>query len=130
MPDDSWMKSVHHDGSPYYVVGEALQIGSTLTLRIRADAEAPIARVFLRTTPNGGQYIQEMHPASREKVARWWETELKLQMPRTDYRFFLQLSQGGYWFYAGGITRHAPTDATDFKILANYQNPAWVQSSV
>ncbi len=130
MPNDSWMKSVHHDGSPYYVTGKGLQIGSSLTLRLRADVDAPIERVFLRTTPNGQQYMQEMRPAQVEKVARWWEIELKLQMPRTGYRFFLQASQGGYWFSAGGITRHAPTDVTDFKILANYQHPSWVQSSV
>ncbi len=130
MADDSWTKSVHHDGSPYYVVGHALQIGSTLTLRLRADADAPIERVFLRTTPNGGQYTQEMRPAQIEQVARWWEIELKLQMPSTSYRFFLQSNEGGYWFSAGGVTRHAPTDASDFKILANYQNPAWVQQSV
>ena len=130
MPDDSWMKSVHHDGSPYYVVGNELRIGSTLTLRLRADVNAPIERVFLRTTPDGSQRIQEMRPAQVEQVARWWEIELKRQMPRISYRFFLQTSQGGYWFSAGGITRHVPTDATDFKILANYQNPAWVQYSI
>jgi alpha-glucosidase len=130
MADDSWMKSVHHDGSPYYVVGNESRIGSTLRLRLRADVGAPIERVFLRTTPNGSQRIQEMRPAQIEKVACWWEIELKLQMPRTSYRFFLQSSEGGYWFSAGGITRHAPTDATDFTILASYQNPAWVQSSV
>ena len=28
------------------------------------------------------------------------------------------------------MTRHAPTDATDFAILANYQAPSWVQESV
>lgn len=130
MPDDSWMKSVHHDGSPYYVMGNESRIGSTLTLRLRADVDAPVERVFLRTTPNGSQRIQEMRPAQFEKIARWWEIELKLQMPRTNYRFFLQSSQGSYWFSAGGITRHAPTDATDFTILANYQQPTWVQSSV
>lgn len=130
MPNDSWMKSVHHDGSPYYVVGQSMRIGDTLALRLRADVDAPIERVFLRTTPNGTQYIQEMRPAQVETVARWWEIELKLQMPRTNYRFFLQSSEGGYWFSAGGITRHAPADTSDFKILANYQNPAWVNSSV
>ena len=130
MPNDTWTKSVHHDGSPYYVVGKALQTGSTVTLRLRADVEAPIERVYLRTTPNGEQRMQEMRPAQIEEVARWWEIDLKLHMPRTNYRFFLQSSKGGYWLSAGGITRHAPTDAVDFKILANYHDPAWVQQSV
>ncbi|MGH2495804.1 MAG: maltodextrin glucosidase [Ktedonobacteraceae bacterium] len=130
MPNDSWTKSVHHDGSPYYVTGKVFQIGSTLTLRLRADVEAPIERVFLRTTPNGELRMQEMRPAQIEQIARWWEIDLKLHMPRTNYRFFIDASDGGYWLSTAGITRHAPTDATDFKILANYQNPAWVQESV
>ncbi len=130
MPDDFWTKSVHHDGSSYYVTGKAAQTGVSLTLRLRADVEAPIERVFLRTTPNGEQRIQEMRPAQVEEVARWWEIDLKLHMPRTNYRFFIQTSDGGYWLSAGGITRHAPTDATDFKILANYHDPEWVRNSV
>jgi alpha-glucosidase len=130
MPYDSWTKSVHHDGSPYYVVGNTFLTGSTLTLRLRADVEAPIERVFLRTTPNGEQRMQQMRPSEVQEVVRWWEIELKLQMPRTNYRFFIQSSDGGYWFSAEGITRHAPTDAADFKMLANYHDPAWVQQSV
>jgi alpha-glucosidase len=130
MANDFWTKSVHHDGSSYYVTGKAAQTGATLTLRLRADIEAPIERVFLRTTPNGEQRMQEMRPAQVEEVARWWEIDLKLHMPRTNYRFFIQTSEGGYWLSAGGITRHAPTDATDFKILANYHDPEWVHNSV
>lgn len=130
MPNDHWTKSVHHDGSPYYVVAKTFQTGSTITLRLRADIEAPIERVFLRTTPNGQQQMQEMRPAQTEGLSRWWEIDLKLHMPRTNYRFFVHASDGGYWLSAGGITRHAPTDATDFKILANYHAPAWVQESV
>src|SRR5581483_1019906 len=130
MPNDDWTKSVHHDGSPYYVMGEADQIGAVLTLRMRADEDAPIERVFLRTIPNGEQRIQEMRPTHVGEVARWWEIELKLHTPRTNYRFFIDASDGSYWLSAAGITRHAPTDAADFKILANYQNPTWVQESI
>ena len=90
MANDFWTKSVHHDGSSYYVIGKAVQTGATLTLRLRADVEAPIERVFLRTTPNGEQRMQEMRPAQVEEVARWWEIDVKLHMPRTNYRFFIQ----------------------------------------
>src|SRR3984893_7503697 len=126
MFNDHWTKSVHHDGSPFYVVGQSFKLGSNITLRVRADVEAPIERVFLRATPNGEQRMQEMRPAQVEGVSRWWEIDLELRMPRTNYRFFIQSSPGGYWLSAAGITRHAPTDATDFKVLANYHEPAWV----
>ncbi|HVB73139.1 MAG TPA: maltodextrin glucosidase [Ktedonobacteraceae bacterium] len=130
MPNEIWTKSVHHDGSPYYVVGKTFQIGSTITLRLRADREAPIESVFLRTIPNGEQRMQEMHLAPVEGVSRWWEIDLQLYMPRTNYRFYIQSSGGGYWLSAGGMTRHAPSDATDFRVLAGYHAPDWVHDSV
>ena len=130
MPGEHWTKSVHHDGSPYYVVGEARALGSSVTLRLRADVDAPIERIFLRTTPNGEQHVREMQPSRTEQVARWWEIELPLRMPRTNYRFFIQSGDSGYWYSGAGITRHAPTDATDFVVLAGYHAPAWVQESV
>jgi alpha-glucosidase len=130
MSDLHWTRSVHHDGSHYYVVGDAYTLGSSVTLRLRADVDAPIERVLLRTTPNGENRIQEMQLARIEGVARWWEIELPLRMPRTNYRFFMQSAEGGYWYSGAGITRHAPTDAADFVVLANYHAPRWVQDSV
>lgn len=130
MLDDSWLQSVHHDGSSLYVLGAALSLDAAVTLRLRTDIDAPVERVFLRTTPNGEQHLQAMRLAGTSAVARWWEIELELRMPRTNYRFYLDSPAGGYWYAATGMTRHSPTDAADFVILANFDAPAWVQDSV
>ena len=89
MQYNDWMQSVHHDGSPYYVVGDAYTAGSGVTLRLRANVDTPIERVFLRTTPNGEQRMVEMRLTRVEQVTRWWEIELILRMPRTNYRFLI-----------------------------------------
>src|SRR5712692_6203616 len=130
MPDYDWTHSVHHDGSPRYVVSSELSLGSTVTISLRADVEAPIERVFLRTCPDGEQKLTAMNLTSTDSVCRWWETNLQLSMPSTNYRFLLLTSEGGWWLTAAGMVRYTPTDATDFKILAHYHTPTWVRESV
>jgi alpha-glucosidase len=124
------MLSVHHDGSPRYVMGTHLRLGEPVTLRLRAALDAPIERAFLRTTPYGEQKYTAMHPAGEDAACRWWEVSLPLSMPRLNYRFWLMTPQGGWWLNAAGLLQHTPTDAQDFVLLADYQAPGWVQQTV
>lgn len=130
MPEHAWIASVHHDGSPRYVIGEPSGLGATVTVRLRAGLDAPVERVFLRTNPDGEQTITPMRLVGADAACRWWETELQLSMLHMNYRFWLVTLEGGWWLTAAGMVRHTPTDATDFKILAHYQAPAWVQDAV
>jgi alpha-glucosidase len=125
-----WTDSVHHDGSPRYVVTRKDSSGTGVTLRLRAGLDAPIEHVFLRTYPDGEQDLTPMHLVSMDAIDRWWEVEYRLSMPSTNYRFFLITSEGGWWLTAAGMVRHTPTDATDFKILARHHSPSWLQGSV
>ena len=124
------MASVHHDGSPRYVVGVPSGLGTTVTVRLRAGLDAPVERVFLRTSPDGEQTITPMRQTRADVACRWWEAELPLRATCNAYRFWLLTPEGGWWLTAAGLTRYTPTDATDFKILARYQAPAWVQDAV
>lgn len=125
----NWTMSVHHDGSPLYVtfVHDA---HTSVRLRLRMAANAPVERIFVRTSPDGEQHMQPMHQIASDEVCSWWETTLHLPMLRTNYRFFLVTSEGGWWLTATGMMRYTPTDATDFKILRRYHAPHWVQESV
>jgi len=49
-----WTAGVHHDGSPRYVVAGS----AAVTLRLRTELEAPIERIFVRTSPDGEQHLQ------------------------------------------------------------------------
>src|SRR5712692_9244294 len=125
-----WTNTIHHDGSPRYVIANAYTLGSTVTLRLRTELEAPIERIFLRTNPDGEQRLVPMRKANTDAACQWWEVDLQLHMLRTNYRFFLLTSGGGWWFTAAGMLRYTPTDASDFKILAHYQAPTWVHDTV
>lgn len=51
-------------------------------------------------------------------------------MPIVTYRFVL-LTDDGLWTYnGGGLYEYSPTDYADFRLLADYVAPQWVQRSV
>ena len=125
-----WTASVHHDSSPRYVVADSFVPGATVTLRLRAGLEAPIERIFVRSSPDGEQRMEPMRQAGSDAVCQWWEADFRLSGPHNRYRFYLLTAEGGWWLTAAGMLRHTPTDASDFNILANYQAPDWVHDSV
>lgn len=130
-----YLSSLHHDGSGRYVrspKGADLHIGDTVTLRLRIAGDAPIERLLLRTCPDGEQFFVEMHLASSQPkpACRWWEATLRLSMPVTAYRFLLFTRDGVWWYNGSGAHQHVPTDADDFRLLADYEAPSWVRNSV
>ena len=120
------LASIHHDGSACYVV----QHGGTVTLRLRADSAAPIERVFVRAAPDGEQKLLPMQRAEDEGVCQWWQGELPRSMPRDGYRFSIVAAGSMWWLSAVGLTRHTPTDVTDFKLLSDATMPQWVRDSI
>jgi alpha-glucosidase len=125
-----WTKSIHHDGSARYVEPSDHRIGERTTIRLRVGLDAPIERILVRTTPDGEQQMTAMQHARSDAAAAWWEGELPLRTPNVSYRFYIQTREGNWWFNAAGISRHNPTDAQDFQILAHHDGPTWVAESV
>ena len=125
--------SIHHDGSSRYVQlshpGDP-RLGDGVTLRLRAGLQVPIERILLRTAPDGEQTFTEMQPAEQEPACRWWQVRLRLTEPVVSYRFLLFTEDGAWWYNGAGLQCHIPTDALDFRLLADYQAPTWVRESV
>ena len=137
----AYISSVHHDGSPRYVIEnthslgaglESLQVGAEVRIRLRTGPNAPIQKIFFRTCPDGEQLLVPMQPepVTGAPVCQWWSINFSITMPVTSYRFLLFTEDGVWWLNGSGAQRHNPTDAEDFKILAGYAAPAWVRESV
>lgn len=130
-PDEPlWLQSVHHDGSEKYVSKLQPRMGETVRLRLRMSHLAPVRRVVLRTFPDGEQALTAMRPAATEPPVQWWEVDLPIGEPVTHYRFFIDSADGLWQFSAAGPTAHVPLDATDFRILADYHTPEWLETAV
>jgi alpha-glucosidase len=127
-----YVNSIHHDGSGRYVQPQGpLALGDTVTIQLRAAPAAPIQRVLLRACPDGEQFFIELQPEPEPTPAcRWWRGSLPMLMPVMAYRFLIFTEDGIWWYNGSGAQRHAPTDAEDFRLLAGYQAPDWVQTSV
>jgi alpha-glucosidase len=130
MTSTNLLPSIHHDGSRRYVKPQALRLNDIGTIRLRAHPQTPIERVLLRTCPDGEQVFVAMQPRDVNAVYRWWEASIKVTMPLTGYRFLLFTADGVWWYNGTGLHRHVPTDLEDFKLLADYEAPAWVRASV
>ena len=127
---DRYTESIHHDGSRRYVEPRDVHVGGEVTIRLRAHPQAPIERALLRACPDGEQSFVEMRPCDESPVCRWWEAKLRVSMPLTGYRFLLFTTDGVWWYNGSGLHRHVPTDAEDFKLLADYAAPDWVRAAV
>lgn len=130
-----YISSIHHDGSSRYVQrmrSGSIRIGDSVNIRLRAHPTAPVERILVRTCPDGEQFFAEMRRVDTdgEQACTWWEATLRINMPVTAYRFLLFTSDGAWWYNAAGPHRHMPTDSEDFKILAEYAAPDWVEGSV
>jgi len=137
----SWIESVHHDSSLLYVKLEHEKLGTTVTIKIRADIDAPIKAIYLRTCPDGEQSLTPMYPISADSltgdfyaktinVCQWWETKVVITMKHFNYRFFIHSINGSWWFSGAGIQQHTPLDHTDFKLLVDFNAPCWIRDSV
>ena len=126
----NWLDSVHHDGSALFVQPTIHTLGGAATLHVRTAPDAPIGQMFVRVCPDGEQLLLPMRRAEQTAVAQWWEVAITVSMPRMGYRFWLLAADGGWWLTANGLQRSTPTDATDFKLLADYAAPDWVRDSV
>ena len=131
-PNDlpTWLLSVHHDGSEKYVSNPYPRLGEHVLLRLRTSPQAPLEQVYLRIAPDGEQAFLMMQPGPLEPAARWWQVELTVQEPLVHYRFILAAGDGAWFYNAAGAFAHEPLDSFDFRLLADYTPPEWVQASV
>jgi alpha-glucosidase len=127
---NQWLLSIHHDGSTTYVSKTYPHLGETVQVSLRTGIDAPVQAIYLRTFPDGEQALTPMHPHAADSVSHWYQCDLPISEPVVHYRFVI-VAQDGVWFYsAAGVTTHVPLDNTDFRIVADYDAPAWVQTAV
>ncbi|MBK8022784.1 MAG: alpha amylase N-terminal ig-like domain-containing protein [Chloroflexi bacterium] len=125
-----WLSAVHHDGSECYVSNGLPAYGEQVTIRLRTPDDAPLRRVWLRHTPDGEGRHVEMKVVRSERGVTWWEAALTINMPATPYHFKLIADDAAYFFNALGVSRAEPLSLFDFKLLAEYEAPLWVQDSI
>lgn len=125
-----WLPSIHHDGSEKYVSMLTPRTEESIRIRLRISHRAPIRRVILRTFPDGEQNFTPMTLVEKESPVQWWEIELVIHEPVIQYRFIIDSADGLWHYSASGPSNTVPLDSTDFRILADYHTPRWLENAV
>ena len=127
---EQWLESVYSDGSAAFVSDPSPRLGETVRVRIRFYEDAPVRGVMVRTSPNGGEMLIEAKRARVRNGLVWYEAELPIIERRTTYQFLLACENQIYFYTQNGITTYLPNQNTDFVLLTDYVQPAWVKNSV
>ncbi len=130
MPQPHWTAGLHHDGSALYVSNPLPTQGESVTVRLRVPCMAPVRAIYLRTAPDGEEHLERMHVEREDGVSRWWAASLRVTMPRIPYRFKIVTDEGSYWLNALGVSRADSPDFYDFKLLADFAAPGWLDDAV
>jgi len=125
-----WTAGVHHDGSSLYVSNPKPKLGETVEVRLRVPINAPLRIAVLRTVPDGEPRHTPMTERARDTTSVWFGAELKVSMPLNPYRFRLLAEDGAWNLTARGIGRADWPDWPDFKLVADFQAPDWIDDAV
>jgi alpha-glucosidase len=109
---------------------DRLRTGDLVRLLVRAGLDAPVDRLFVRTAPDGEQELAELTEMPSGRACRWFEIELRLTMPVTDYRFLVVGPGGIHWLNGRGLYREDVTDRDDFRLVAGFDPPRWLANRV
>lgn len=125
-----WTAGLHHDGSALYLSNPLPGLGETVTVRLRVPLEAPITAIYLRTAPDGEEHRALMRLERQDAVCGWWVCELHVTMPIVSYRFKVMSGEGAYWVTGLGSSRAEGPDMSDFKLIADFAAPSWLEDAV
>ena len=127
---ETWLESVHTDGTAAFVSNPAPKIFEDVTIRLRMYEDAPVKHVILRSMPNGMERLDEMHVAKRKNGFIYYEATLRMNERRIQYHFYLVCEHAVYFYTQREITTYLPDHTYDFVLLADYEQPEWVKEAV
>ena len=126
----NWLESVHSDGTAEFVSNPHPKLFETVKVRIRMYADAPVKHVFLRSLPNGAEYLTQMRPVKKERGLIYYEAPLTMTQKRMQYHFYLVCDDIIYFYTQKDITTYVPDHTYDFKLMTDYVQPEWVKEAV
>ena len=127
---ETWLESVHSDGTAAFVSNPSPKLFEDVVIRIRMYENAPVKHVILRYMPNGMERLEEMRMTKKEHGFVYFEITIKMTEKRMPYHFYLVCEGVVYFYTQRQITTYVPDHTYDFVLLADYMQPEWVKKAV
>lgn len=125
-----WKETVFSDSSMTYFSPENPSVGDEVTIRLQMLASAPVEEVELRIAPEGEEKLVPMTKSRKIGLLQQFEVKTIVPSHLFHYRFYIYSGGREYWYCGKGLVSYEPLDLFDFKVVAGFEDPSWVKSSV
>ncbi|MDD2717566.1 MAG: alpha-amylase family glycosyl hydrolase [Candidatus Wallbacteria bacterium] len=126
----NWLETVFSCPSAQFLNPEYPKQGEEIIISIRVSRENRIRKIFLRTSPEGEEILQEMQPGKVDRFFLYYSITTRFYTAKISYRFFIMACDGRFYHYNNrGIQSTTPLDCFDFKLLTE-RSPSWTAEAV
>ncbi len=130
MNEKLWKQSVFSDGTELFLSKSCPKIGEEVTIAIRILKDSPIKRIYIRYLQNGEETVKEMSLSDIDGELLYYKCKIVINQNTIQYHFIMESSDNLYFYNQKGIYDHFISEKYDFKILADFQKPTWVEDSI
>ncbi|NLU52356.1 MAG: alpha-glycosidase [Clostridiaceae bacterium] len=126
----NWKQSIYSDTSENFISNPLPRMGDEVKIRIRIWKDAPVTKVILRYISNGTDKYIPMELEESSDIFNYYAANIRITESVIHYHFIIGTDNNVYYYNQFEVTDYYPTEDHDFKILADFQSPEWVKSSV
>ncbi|MFD2839188.1 glycoside hydrolase family 13 protein [Populibacterium corticicola] len=120
----------HHDGSENYVSQITPQLGETVSVRVRVPLSFAETSVHVRVVRDGEPRLSQARLVAETEAERWYEADVLVHNPVTNYRFFFARQDDYAWLNGEGTFFRDVPDASDFRLTVHAPAPHWLHEGV
>jgi len=126
----NWMDSVFSDGSIRFVSNPLPKLNEKISIAIRMLKDSPVEKAYIRYTLNGEERVVELEEKDIKGNFIYYWTRIKIEEPVLKYHFILCTRDNVYYYNQMGLFEHFITEDYDFKLIADFEKPSWVDDAI
>ncbi|MGC8964700.1 MAG: glycoside hydrolase family 13 protein [Brevinematia bacterium] len=125
-----WKKSIFSEVNYQFVSNPYPTYNEYVKVSFRVLKPNPIKNAFIRAVIDGGSHYVKMNKVKETKHFVYYEGWLKVSQRFINYHFVIDVGSEVLFYTRSGVYSYFPTEDHDFVIIADFENPYWVPSSV
>lgn len=126
----NWEKSIHSELNEIFVSNPYPKMDEEVKIRLCFLENSGIKNVILRAIINGEETHIDMKYLKKEKNLVYYESEINMNQKYINYHFIIKKDNDYTYYTRRGTYTYPPTEDHDFTLIADFENPSWVPSSV
>ncbi len=124
------LDSIFSDGSTLFVSNTTPKKGEKIEIKIRSLHQNNELQFYLRTKIDGAETVIPMKYSYTERGLDYFQCVITCYENWLHYSFYVIYQNKIYYYNQKGLFDFLPSEAYDFKILYNYDQPKWIKKSV